>query len=103
MSDIMQWVLIGILCILVYFGYIHGFIRNLRSMKVRIGMTRKEVRRLIGSPNKEIKHGSNIEAIYNFCFANRLVPDTKIVFRIIFDKNNKVVKILEHGEIHRTK
>lgn len=95
MSSVIQWFIIVVLCLLIYFLYFHGFIKSLRSMKVEVGMAKDEVKRLIGSSAKEIKRGSNTEAVYNFWYANRLAPETNIKFRIIFDKDNKVTRILK--------
>lgn len=92
MPVILQWVVIVILVLLIYFGYCHGAIRHIRFYKVQVGMSKKDVRKLIGKPIKEQKQGHKLIATYNFHYANRLSAGTDVIVRIVFD-NDKVVDI----------
>ena len=92
MPVVLQWIVIGVMALLVYFGYIHGAIKHVCSGRVKVGMTEKEVKRLIGNPIKKHKHGNRVDATYKFHYANRLSAGTDVTFRVTFE-NDKVVYI----------
>lgn len=72
--------------------YIHGFIKYMRSNKVVIGMSEKQVRHIIGSPNKIRGTGKSKVATYRFHYANRLSAETSVKVCIEF-RNNEVVHV----------
>lgn len=92
MSDVVQWIVVFVLALLIYLMYIRGFIKYMRSNKVVIGMSEKQVRHLIGRPDK-IKGTSNSKVvIYRFHYANRLSAETSVKVCIEF-RNNEVAHV----------
>lgn len=92
MPTILQWVVALSMITLIYFGYIHGFIRQIRSEKIRVGMTEKEVKRLVGTPIRSVKKGHKVVETYKFRHANRLSEETVVKLSIVYD-NGKVCDI----------
>lgn len=92
MPDVVQWMVVFVLVLLIYLGYIHGFIKYMRSGKVTIGMSEKQVRRLIGRPNKIKGTDKSKTATYRFHYANRLSAETSVKVCIEF-RNNKVARV----------
>ena len=89
MPDWLQWVIIIILSIALYFVYIHGFLRSLQVEKVTVGMSEKQVRKLLGQPKKIRNNGSDVVLCYKFEYANRLAPTTSIATKVGI-RNGKV-------------
>lgn len=92
MSSIIQWIIVIALILLIYFGYVHSYIKCMRSNKVHVGMTESQVRRLIGSPCKAGNAGKLKVAVYRFNYANRLSNETRCKVLIEFS-NGKVKSI----------
>lgn len=82
----MQWVIAIAMVLAFYFGYVHGAIRECQVEKVQVGMTEKQVRRLLGRPRKQIKRGSNVVYRYKFWYINRLAPETRVSVHVEFCK-----------------
>ena len=89
MPDWLQWVIIIVLSITLYFMYIHGFLRSLRVEKVTVGMPEKQVIKLLGQPKKIRKNGSEVVLCYKFEYANRLATTTSIATKVGI-RNGKV-------------
>lgn len=92
MSDVVQWIVVFVLALLIYLMYIRGFIKYMRSNKVAIGMSEKQVRHLIGRPNKIKGAGNSKVATYRFHYANRLSAETSVKVCIEF-RNNEVAHV----------
>lgn len=82
----LQWTIIIALVIILYLAYIHNYLRSLRISRVQIGMNEKQVKRLLGKPDKVHKHGNEITYCYKFRYSNRLSAATTITARVLFNK-----------------
>lgn len=92
MPDVVQWIVVFVLALLIYLMYIHDRIKYMRSNKVAIGMSEKQVRHLIGRPDEIKGTGKSKVATYRFHYANRLSAETSVKVCIEF-RNNKVTHI----------
>lgn len=98
MPDWLQGVVIVVLSLILYFTYIHGFLRSLRVEKVTVDMSEKQVRKLLGRPKKIHNKGSEVVLSYKFEYANRLAPTT-IIFVKVGIRNGKVSWIDKNARV----
>ncbi len=92
MDEWLQWAITVAVILLFYFGYVHGAIKSCRIEKVQVGMTEKQVRKILGRPARKTTRGSNTVYRYKIWYLNRLAPETVISVHVEFSKG-KVTNI----------